>query len=763
MDNKPPQILEQDTINVRKILKKVLRHWPWFVASIIIAVLIAFFFVKRAETTYLSHATLLIKKDEQSSSLDNLLLNQAPKRNIANEVGIIQSVSIKRKALEYLPVDISFYKPGSFKTREIYVEPPVKLKLDKLHVQPFNVPVHVTNYGNDNLYISIDHPSALFQKSGNNNQSFKNEIKLDTVIGIGEWLVTEHLSFAIDSTSMEKKGTCYFIINSLARQLTFFNDLEVTMNKESALLDLSLESDDPQKSIDLLNAVIKAYLKSEVNKKLNQRDETIDFIDQLIVEVSDTLALYENQLTSFQTQNLTLGIDAKSEELYTKYSNLQSKLSKLSLQQRYYKYVGNLLKEEKTLSDLISPSTLGINEPIINDLVKQLIDLYNQKSEFAYNTRKDNPYISVLDEKIANLQSSLLVNIQNNLEALALSRDEHEQQLHAIEKKLSELPVTNKQLKTYERKFEIIDNLYTYLLKKRSEARIERSGIRPSNEVVEYASRLTTYPKSKSPVQIYLIAFVLGLIVPFGFIQLRSLIFNKIEDEEQIRTSTDIPVVGHVLHVKKSSKDVFSDPYSTNAESFRTLRANLGFFSASNPVQVILVTSSSQGEGKSFIAHNLARSLAYNSKRTLHMNFDLRKSKYQKKGLSNFLSNQVKFNEILDMREEFLHAIPPGPTPPNAGELMSSPAMENLFREAREDYDYVVIDSPPLMPISDAAILSDYADIQLFVVRLNYTPLDLFKQTLQKPNFQNLKRPLILLNDIHPRNDYYSYYYYQKK
>ncbi|ALO15270.1 Tyrosine-protein kinase etk [Salinivirga cyanobacteriivorans] len=763
MEQNPSQILEAETINIRKLLLKTISYWPWFVLSLVIAGAVAMLWIRSSQTSYVSYATLLIKEDGQSMALDNLLLNQTPKRNIANEAGIIKSIHIKRKALGYIPSGISYYVEEKLKTKELYSNPPFHIEIDSLHLQPYNVPVFINPQEQGKIHVKVEAEHVAFKKPGGTSTSIKPEFIVDTVINPGEWLVTQHMAFKVDALALEGvEGSCFFVMNSVARQVGFYRNLEVTMNKESALLDLTLETDDPQKSIDLLNALIKAYLDSEIEQKLDQRDETIGFIDQLIVEISDTLDRYENQLTDFQTENLTLGIEAKSEDLYSKYSDLQSKLSQLSLQQRYYKYVGNLLEQEKTLSDLISPATLGINEPIINDLVSQLIDLYNQKSEYAYNTRKDNPYINVIDEKISNLQSSLLVNINNNLEALELSREEYEAQLQEIEKKLGKLPVTNKKLKTYERKFNVIDNLYTFLLKKRSEARIERSGTRPANEVIQYATPLTTTPQKRSPVQVFIIAMVLGLILPFGAIQLKSVIFNKVEDEDQVRSVTEIPLLGQVLHVNKKNKDVFANPVSTEAEAFRTLRTNLGFFATREPVKVVLVTSSKKGEGKSFVAHNLARAYAYNKKRSLLLNFDLRKSHSNEKGLSNYLSNQASLDEILQKNEPDLHYVGSGPTPPNAGELITSPLMNDLFEKIRNSYDLVVIDSPPLLPISDASILSDFSDLQLFVVRLNYTPMDLFKQSIRKQSFQNLKRPLVLLNDIQPRNSYYAYQYYQK-
>ena len=753
------QLIQEESINVKQILKKVFSNWPWLLISVVIALIVGFLWSKTMVQTYESYATLLINKDDKDNALSDFLFSQGAKPNVSNEVGILKSIDTKKNALRYLQTGISYYHISNFKSTDLYSNPPFKLLIDSLHVQPLGVLISVNKAGENKVHINCEADKVFFSALKKSDKSYVAALEMDTTVNCGEWLITENVAFKIDSLQQIDDNSYAFSMNSIATQVGFFESLEIEMDKESSLVSLRLKSGDPQKSQDLLNALIKAYLNRDILKKLEERTVQIDFIDQLIGEIADSLSYYENQLADFQTENLSIGIDAKSSDLYGKYSELQSKLSQLSLQQRYYRYVEKLLQEDKTLGDLISPTTLGINEPIITDLVSQLIELYNQKSEITFNTRKDNPYVGVIDEKILNLKESLIKNIQNNLEALELARDEHEQQLAALEKKLSGLPIKSKQLNAYERKFTVIDELYTFLLKKRSEARIEKAATRPVNEVIQWATNLTTMAGGRNTIQILIIAFILGLLIPIGFIQLKSSFLNKLEDETQIAKITDIPIVGQILHVKGKNKDVFIDPGSTESESFRSIRTNLRFFHDNNGSKVFLVTSSKQGEGKSFVSNNIARAFEFNKQKTILLHFDLRKNTNTNGGLSSFLSNQCSLEDVLVKNQDTYDEILSGPMPPNASELMNSVKVKELFETLRNKYDVIVVDSPPLVPISDAVVLAMHSDIQLFITRINYTSLDLLKQIINKPSFKSFTKPLFLINDISANNSYYSYYY----
>jgi tyrosine-protein kinase Etk/Wzc len=752
------QLIHDESINLRQIFKKSISHWPWFVLSIFIAVLFAFLYSKTSVNEYESYATILIKKDNDQSALRDFLFSQGTKPNVANEIGIINSIETKKNALNYLNTGVSFYHVSNFKTLDLYSNPPFKLLIDSIHLQPINCLFNIEKLDNNRINVKCESEGTLLYNISSGHKELRQEFLIDTVIKEGEWLITDCIAIKIDSVAGDVSDNLAFSLNSIGQQISFYQTLKVEVDKESSLVGLKIVSGDPLRSQELLNALIKAYLERDIQKKLEQRSEQISFIDQLIGEMSDSLSYYENQLAVFQKENLSIGIDAKSTDLYAKYSQLQSKLTRLSLQQRYYQYVEELLEKDKTLGDLISPTTLGIDEPIITDLVTQLIELYNQKSEVSFNTRKDNPYVGVINEKILNLKNSLITNIRSNLEALELAEDEHEKQLATLENKLSGLPLKSKQLNSYERKFGVIDELYTYLLKKRSEARIEKSATRPINEVIQWAGPLTTIEKGGNLIQIVLIAFILGILVPFSIIQLKSLYLNKLEDESQITKITDIPVLGQVLHLRNSSKDVFSDPLSVGAESFRSIRTNLRFFHNNNGSKVYLITSSRQGEGKSFVSHNLARAFEYNKQKTILLHFDLRKSADASTGLSTYLSNQCSLDEILVKHNDRFDEILSGPTPPNASELINSQKVGELINSLRDKYDSIIIDSPPLIPISDAIALGVYSDIQLFLARMNYTSIELLRKVFEKPSFRSFKKPLLLLNDIKAKNSYYGYY-----
>lgn len=759
MQHEQTVISADESINVRQIIRKLLPHWPWFVLSVIVALLVGFIFIKSAPTSYESSAILLIKSNDQGANINSLIWNQAPKANISNEAGIIQSINTKLEALKYIDGQISYYISSRFKTTECYRNTPFHISIDTSHQQLLNTPINIALTEDNSVSIKIDAQESPIGLVDQIESRGITDLKIDTVIEPNTWFSTAEMRFKIDSLKNEKSYNTYFIINSISRQISFFEHLNLDVDKESSLLQISLRATTPQKAVDFLNSLIKAYLNLETNKRIDEKAENIGFINELLLEVSDTLKLYEQELTRFQTKHLTLGIAPKSNDLYAKYSELRNQLGRLSLQQRYYHHVLTLLQDEKSLGDLISPQVLGINEPVVSDLVKQLIDLYNQKSEISFNTRKENPYVNVVDEKITNLKSSLITNVKNNIEALQLSQKEHEKQLKTIEGELGKLPLTNKQLTNYERKFKIIDELYTFLLKRRSEARIEKAATRAQNEVIQDAGSLTTQTKSINPIQILLLSVLLGLMLPFGVIQFKSYLSNVLETEEQLQKITAISTIGQIFKVKGENKHIFDDVQSQEAECFRTIRANTAFFIEKIESQTILITSSQKGDGKSFVAYNLAAAFSKNKQKTLYIDFDLRKPSAGLCGLSTYLSEQVKLDEIVKEQSEFFHTIASGPVPPNPSELINRKSTKHLFEKLKKRYEIIIIDTPPLMPVSDASLLAEFSDMQLFVVRYNHTMLDAIKATINGTQFKSLSNVTILANDVKKSQKYYYYKY----
>jgi capsular exopolysaccharide synthesis family protein len=418
--------------------------------------------------------------------------------------------------------------------------------------------------------------------------------------------------------------------------------------------------------------------------------------------------------------------------------------------------------------DLIAPSSLGIQDMVLNNLINELINLYGERAELVLNSKKDNPYIASNERRISDLRQSVLKNIDNLAYASKISLQDIDKRIDEIVKKGNTLPETQRKLIGFERKFKLNDALYTYLLTKRSETQIAKASYLPDNEVLDQASPDECRIVYPNPKRNYIIALLLGLGLPAIFLLLREYFNNKIQSDDDIEAMTDYPILGHIVRSKESSKTVVVDyPMSLTAESVRAIRTNFQFISNEKEKNVILLTSSVKGEGKSFTTLNLALSLGMNNKKTILINFDLRRPKLHDylgvepdKGLSLYLSGNASLDEIIQTsRFENIDAIMSGAIPPNPMELIASERTNIMFQELKRKYDYILVDSPPIGMVADALLLLKFSDVNIFIVRQNYTYKKVFyqlTQTLKKRNVQNVN---IILNDIRLEGRFSPYQY----
>src|SRR5664279_863579 len=322
-----------------------------------------------------------------------------------------------------------------------------------------------------------------------------------------------------------------------------------------------------------------------------------------------------------------------------------------------------------------------------------------------------------------------------------------------IEGEISRLPITQRQLGNIERKYRLNDAIYNYMLEKRAEAKITKASNLPDDIIIEPAKMVGFGPISPKKRINYLIAFILGMVVPFGYLMIRSVLNNKVETQDDIERLTDVPVLGKILHNKhKTSNVMFEFPKSNIAESYRALRTNLDFYVRGGQKKVIMVTSSMEGEGKSFIALNIAMSYAQLGRRTILLDFDMRKRKMlfdekeePKEGLSSYLINNANLEDIIiKSPHEKLDYILSGVLPPNPTELMALDNTEKLMAQLKNDYDYIVMDTTPLAQVTDAYLLINHAEVKVMVARYNYTIKKVFSVVMRDLSQKNIDHVCIV-------------------
>jgi tyrosine-protein kinase Etk/Wzc len=485
-------------------------------------------------------------------------------------------------------------------------------------------------------------------------------------------------------------------------------------------------------------------------------------------DIVDSLHLSGEQLQDFRSSNKVMNIGYQADKVYSHLEELAAEKAKLLVKKRYFDYLIQQLHSKAEMKELVSPATMDINDPVLNNLIIELSGLYSERTELSFNSIKDNPYLSSLDLKISDTRGKLLDAARGIKAATDIAIDETNTQIIDAESTLNRLPKDQQQLLSIERKFNLNDELYTYLLTRRSEMEIFKASNVPENEILDSADAEDAILVSPNLRLNLIIAFILGLLVPGIFIYFRETMNNRIRTREDILNYTQHPIIGQVIDSRNSDfPAVLKEPNSILTESYRTLRTNLQFIIDESVSNVLLVTSAIQGEGKSFTALNLASVYAFYGKKTILVDFDLRKSQLRSnleiktdKGLSNYLSKNCSFNDIILSNENInFDLIIAGTVPPNPSELVSSKLTSDLFNQLRKSYDIIIVDSPPLGIVSDALLIYPNCDISLLVVRYNYTSREVFENVLVDLTARNIQKVNIILNDIVISKSNYGYGY----
>jgi capsular exopolysaccharide synthesis family protein len=499
---------------------------------------------------------------------------------------------------------------------------------------------------------------------------------------------------------------------------------------------------------------------------------TVDFIDSQISDVSDSLSRAESVLKSFKSSNSIMDLSFQGQEAFTKLNTLETEKANLQSQRRYYVYLRDYLANNENVSDLAAPSSMNVADPLLTTLITKMLELNAQRvSLIRDQINTQNLYLTDINLQIDNLKKTLKENVNNSLNTLVIAINEVDYRISRLSGQISQMPKTELQLKTIERKFKLNDEVYTFLLQKRSEAQIAKAASMPDYEVVDAARLAVSGLVSPRGTLNYAIAFFLALLMPTVIVLGRDFLNNKLSEAEEIEYLTRYPIMGKIFHNAHRSKQIVNDyPNSSVTESFRALRTNFQFFSEGGKRQVLLLTSSTSGEGKTFCSLNLATVFALNGHRTVLLEFDLRRPKIHQEfgssniiGITSYLIDKANIEDIIvPTHIENLDLISAGPAAPNPAELINSERTAELIEKLKEIYDFIIIDSAPAGILTETLLLMKYADLNIFVARMEKTVRDVFRNALRTVENNKFENVSILINDLNVKRDAHKYGYDNK-
>lgn len=773
---KPQQSTDEQSIDIKQLIYICLSHWYLFVIFVVLALAVGFVINRYKPSVYQTSGTVLIKSDQTFDPTSLMTNLNTGKSNVENEIAILRSYSLAERTIKKMNLEVTYSEKGRVSIVELYKTAPFTVEFDRSVPQAVGLTYEITGFNSETF--SLHGTSEFLTKYDyvlcQTLQSSPLKVDIITDCKQGEWIDNGYNRFRIvlnENYNPERDNTrkLFFRLNSypsLVKQLSSYT-VSAT-SKQSSVVSIVMNGSNPAKIVEFTNMLMNEYVNRGLEKKNMVSENTIRFIDEELTGIQESLGSAESELKEFRTQNDLMNLDMQATQIYNNLQALERERAEMTVNVKIYKRLQDYIKEQiDDPENLAAPSTMGIADPLLNQLVRDLVTLSQTKATQLLTQTEQHPQIVKLNEQIVTTKKTLLETINNLVINADMSLDEINKRIAKAVSETKVLPEKQQQLINYQRNFNFNDETYKYLMQRRAEAQILKASNTPDNEVLDVARLERTVRIAPRTSMNYLIALILGLLIPAVYLFLKDFFNVSISDRKDVEKLTSYPIVGQVAQT--NSKDplvVVNSPKSPIAESFRSIRTNVEFITQGKNQSTILVTGDMQSIGKTFNAINVASIYALYGKKTVLLGFDLRKPKLFKEfglnnniGLSSFLSNKEPFDSIIQSTTAIpsLDIITSGPIPPNPAELIASEKCDELFKLLRERYDYIIIDTPPVGLVTDAFLLMKHSDVNLFIVRQGVTNKNIFGTIIKDMESRGLKMSIVL-NGIQTNKGYgYGY------
>lgn len=747
----PYQVVDGETKNLRTVLMRYLRNWPWFIVSISIAIGAAYIYLLYQPPIYKVQASLLIKDDK--SGLDGASMLKeleifTPKKVVENEIEILKSYTLMDKIVSRLQLATRYYTPTTFGDRETFTAP-VRLVVERPASELYEEPLTLSFPKPGQVDINgITYPM---------NQSLKTpygrlRVYSRQPVGVN----TEPIRVLVQTQTDAVRG----FLESLTAEPT---------TKASSVVMLTLEDAVPKRSEAILNELIEEYNRAAIADKNKMAANTLLFIEDRLGLISGELAIVEKDVERYKSAQGITDLSAQAQNFLMSVQQNDTQLSQVKIQLGAINDVDRYVRSQSKTQG-IAPATLGLGDPILLGIVNRLSELEMKREQIVRTTSEMNPLVQTIDGQIRETKSSITENVETMKRQLLTSQQQLQANNGRMEGMIRTIPSKERSLLNISRQQAIKNGLYTYLLEKREETAVSFASTISDSRTIDTA-RSGSKPVKPVHRNFLLLFGLFGLLLPIGVMASRDALNNRISRRLDVEEQTKTPILGELMKSKRPEPIVIKGrSQSVLSEQIRTLRTNLQFIrSAPDKSQVLLFTSSISGEGKSFISLNLGASLALTGRRTVILEMDLRKPKLHKNlglfagvGISNYLIGDATLDEVLQPIPGYdnYFMITCGPIPPNPSELLSTDKLPELINALKEQFDYVLIDSPPIGLVTDAQLIAPLADATMYVVRHDLTPKVYLKQLDTWYREQRFHKLNIILNAIGEGESYYNSYNY---
>jgi capsular exopolysaccharide synthesis family protein len=742
--------INDEGIDFQALLFRYLSYWKYFVAAILLCVAGAFSYLWYTTPTYRVSAKILIKDEKRGQTGTELnvfkdlgLLHSSG--NVDNELEILKSRSLLRKVCDSLDWHISYYTRKGIKNIELYKDSPVKL--------------HVTNATDTTGWLSV-----VLQEDGKFLVK-DDELGFSTSLYAGEKAESPYGTLGIHFSG----GTAGYPVWIHVGNKQLLPNLEiVNTNKTSGVFEISTVSSCPRKNEDIINTLIYFYNLSSIADKRWSNDQTIDFINTRLDSISIQLEKIEKKVESYKKTNELTNIEAEAGLYLSTGSEYDKRISDLEIQREMLSSIEQFLLDEANRYNVV-PSNIILSDASLLSIMTSYNEMQRRRREYGTGMTLVNPVMIELDKQLNLQRNDLLKSIQNTARNYETTLKGLRQKETTYSSKIRNLSTNEREYYEFSRQSKFVESIYLYLLQKREESAISISMITPNANIIDEAY-VNPAPVSPKRAIILLAALLLGFILPVIVIYLGDFLNFKIRNKDELAALVKAPILGVVSEGRKNYEDIIvqEDSRSHVVEMYRQLSTNLNFImTGGTDDKVVMVTSSIPHEGKSTFAVNLGLTWATTGRKTLLVDLDLRASRINDllpvkslAGMSSYLSNpRLSPREIITpcTNHANLSVVLSGAFPPNPVELLWNKRLEEFFAHVREHYDYIIVDTPPILVVTDALIANRVSDATIYVTRANVTHKKMMLQAEELYREKKLKNMAYVLKGVISGKGGYGY------
>ncbi|MFI5219800.1 MAG: GumC family protein [Bacteroidia bacterium] len=745
-----------DQKDIKNTILKIFKNWLWIALFLAASFAGAYVYLKQATSFYGAKTKILVmpQKNALKDALSESLPGAPRKEDVANEIEILKSTRLVDETIKKLNLDVSYFIRGRIRTGEIYQAIPFWVSDAKILDPAFyGVPFNIKIINAETFTISVENNGFKF------SQNFK----------YGDPVVNEKFSFIINGKTEQishnsklSEINFLFVINDHSYLIKKYQQaLKMKKTEDASVIEIEIEDEVQERAVSFLDTLTHLYIDYSIAVSKEINDNTIKFVQEQLVDVEDILNSVESNLEQYQRQTGTVSTGEQGQLYIQQKATAEDELAKLTVQMRSVEYLYDNLTAGGDVSG-ISPSLLSDqNDPGLASAFSELSSGMQKRNNLSFSNTPNSPVMKEVDQQIEQAKKSVLQLVLNIRRSLVVKYNSLASQLGTYQSRISSMPTTMKGLVNINRKVEINEKIYLFLLETRAQTVIARASIVPDKFILDPSKSTGLLRPIK--LKILMMGAGIGIALSFLLIFFKGIFYNYIQTKDDLAELTNLPIIG-VVGKSKEAKDSYlvvdKSPQSLTAEAFRVIRTNLAYFSPKSHSKVVLVTSSMASEGKTFCAINIASILAKAKKPVVLIDLDLHKPKQANAfnlkndvGVTSYLVGKATLDEIiLDTPVENLNVILTGPRTPNASELILDPMLEQMINELRQKYEYIILDTPPVGLLSDALVMMKYSDLNLYVLKANYSKKDFVDIAHQIIEKNNIKSMSFILNNVNAKN-----------